>query len=262
MLRSLYTAATGMSAQQTAVDVVSNNLANANTTGFKRSQADFEDLLYAARERPGKVGAAGAVAPTGLEIGSGARLVSTTKVFEQGAVEETTRDLDVAIDGRGFLQVQLPDGSVGFTRDGSLRLSPSGTLVTNRGFPVEPAIQIPPEAKEIQIAGDGTVAVITPGTTDPQIVGTLQLARFANPSGLVSMGENVYQESPASGAPTTGTAGLDGFGQLRQGFLERSNVSVVNELVSLIVAQRAYEINTRAIRVGDEMLGNLNELIR
>ena len=142
------------------------------------------------------------------------------------------------------------------------RSPPSGTLVTNRGFPVEPAIQIPPEAKEIQIAGDGTVAVITPGTTDPQIVGTLQLARFANPSGLVSMGENVYQESPASGAPTTGTAGLDGFGQLRQGFLERSNVSVVNELVSLIVAQRAYEINTRAIRVGDEMLGNLNELIR
>lgn len=262
MLRSLYTAATGMSAQQTAVDVVSNNLANANTTGFKRSQADFEDLLYAARERPGAVKADGTFAPTGLEIGSGSRLVSTTKVFQQGAVEETSRDLDVAIDGKGFLQVQLPDGSVGYTRDGALRLSADGVLVNNQGNPLDPQITIPADTKSIQIGNDGTVAVITAGSDEPQTLGQLTLARFANPAGLLSMGGNVYQETPASGAPTTGAAGQSGFGQIKQKFLEQSNVSVVNELVQLIVAQRAYEINTRAIKVGDEMLGNLNELIR
>ena len=262
MLRSLYTAATGMGAQQKAVDVVSNNLANANTTGFKRSQADFEDLLYSALERPGAVRADGRFAPTGLEIGSGARLVSTTKVFEQGAIEETTRNLDVAIDGNGFMQVNLPDGGVGYTRDGALRLSADGLLVNNQGNPLEPQSSIPDDATDIQIGQDGTVAVTTAGSSEPTTVGSLTLVKFANPSGLLSMGGNVYQETPASGAPVTGTAGADGFGELRQGFVERSNVSVVNELVQLIVSQRAYEINTRAIKVGDEMLGSLNELIR
>jgi len=261
MLRAFSTAATGMTAQQMIVDTIANNLANLNTVGFKRSQVDFQDLMYVQLQQPGRETAAGVTAPTGFEIGSGVRPASTLKVFTQGEMDNTGRSLDLAIEGDGFLKVTIPGGEARYTRDGSLRISATGMLVTPSGHAIEPAISIPADARSINVGSDGTVSVLTGSSNTPTVVGTITLVRFPNPSGLSSEGGNLLAETPASGAATAGTAGQNGFGRIQQGFLERSNVQMVTELVNLIKAQRAYEINSRAIRAGDEMLTTANRLI-
>jgi flagellar basal-body rod protein FlgG len=262
-MKALYTAGTGMRVQQLQVDTIANNLANANTTGFKRSEVAFQDLLYQTIQQPGMETAAGQVSPTGLQVGSGARAVSTTKVFGQGTVEETGRDLDVAIQGDGFLQVRLPDGSSAYTRDGSLRIDANGALVTAEGLRLEPQITLPADASSITIGKDGTITATSAGATETATtLGQLTLVRFPNPSGLSSEGGNLYRATPSSGAATVATPGESGAGSLAQRFLERSNVEVVSELVSLIVAQRAYEVNSRAIKAGDEMMGQVSNLGR
>ena len=254
MLRAFSTAATGMHAQQMMVDVTANNLANINTTGFKRSQIDFQDLLYIKMKQAGAEVASGINSPSGIEIGSGVRAASTVKVFTIGELVNTGKPLDIAITGDGFLQVSMPDGSTKYTRDGSLQKSQDGELVTTTGYPIEPSISIPEDATDVTIAPDGGVNVTTSsGTTT---VGNIQLARFANPAGLSSEGNNLLAETEASGTATTGTAGQDGFGAIQAGFLENSNVQMVTELVNLITAQRAYEVNSRAIKAGDDMLRN------
>ena len=262
MLRAFSTAATGMTAQQTIVDVIANNLANINTVGFKRSQVDFQDLMYVRLQEPGREIAAGVTAPSGLEIGSGVKTASTIKVYTQGEMENTGRNLDVSIEGNGFFQVTLPNGSTRYTRDGALKMSADGTLVATGGYAIEPSITIPSDWKAIGIASDGTVTVFTGADSTGTSVGQLSLVRFANPAGLSAEGGNLLAETAASGSPTSGTPGDAGMGTLQQGFLERSNVQMVTELVNLITAQRAYEINSRAIKVGDEMLVAANQLIR
>ncbi|RMG16469.1 MAG: flagellar basal-body rod protein FlgG [Planctomycetota bacterium] len=252
-----------MKVQQLQVDVIANNLANANTSGFKRSQIDFQDLLYVTIGGAGLDTASGKPSPTGLQIGSGAKAVSTTKVFSQGVVEETRRDLDVAIQGRGFFQIRLPDGSTGYTRDGSFRMDAAGNLVNVDGYPLEPAIAIPGDATSVRIGKDGTVSAIVAGSPqDPVQLGRITLARFPNPAGLTSEGGNIYKASPSSGAASVGNPGEEGLGELGQGFIERSNVDTVSELVNLIVAQRTYEVNSRAIRTSDDMLSLVNQLTR
>jgi len=261
MMRAFSTSATGMMAQETLVDVIANNLANVNTTGFKRSQIEFQDLLYAKMKEPGTEVAAGISAPTGMEVGTGVRIASTLRVFSLGEFQNTQRGLDIAIRGNGFLQVLMANGDLRYTRDGSLMVNANGQLVTQAGYQIEPAISIPAEAATIDIGTDGGVNVID--TTGARtVVGTIQIARFINPSGLISQGDNLYAPSDASGEPVVGTAGQEGFGEIQSGFLEKSNVNMVNELVNLITAQRAYEINSRAIRAGDEMLQNTSNLFR
>lgn len=257
MLRAFSTSATGMTAQQMTVDTIAHNLANINTVGFKRSMMDFQDLMYVKLVEPGQETAAGIVSPTGFEIGSGVRPASTLKIFGQGEMENTGRPLDLAIEGDGFLKVTGPDGQLRYTRDGSLRVNAEGNLVTAAGYLLEPAISIPADTTNISIGKDGTVSVVSGSDGTPTVVGTIELVRFANPSGLSSEGGNLYAATPASGSETT----VDGTATLQQGFLERSNVQMVSELVNLIKAQRAYEINSRAIRAGDEMLQNTNRLI-
>jgi flagellar basal-body rod protein FlgG len=261
MLRAFSTAATGMSAQQMMVDVIANNLANINTTGFKRSQINFQDLLYITLQEPGTEVSSGINSPGGLEIGSGVRAASTIKIYTPGELLNTGRALDIAISGEGFFQVTLPNGDIGYTRDGSLQINANGELVTTTGYILEPAITVPTDAVAISIGKDGGVNVTDSAGTQ-SVVGNLQLARFANPSGLASEGDNLLAETPASGTPTTGTAGDAGFGLIQSGFLEKSNVQMVTELVNLITAQRAYEINSRAIRAGDDMLRTANEIVR
>ena len=253
MLRAFSTAATGMTAQQMLVDVIANNLANINTTGFKRSQIDFQDLLYEKLRESGTEVAAGINSPGGLEIGSGVRAAGNSKVFTPGEFQNTGRKLDIAIRGDGFLQVTLPNGDVRYTRDGALQVNADGQIVTTIGYPIQPPITVPTDAVSIDIGKDGGVNVTdTAGTIS--VVGTIELVRFPNPSGLSSEGDNLLAQTEASGTPTTGTAGENGFGSIQSGFLEKSNVQMVTELVNLITAQRAYEINSRAIRAGDEML--------
>ncbi len=262
MLKALFTAATGMKGQQLTVDVIANNIANVNSAGFKRSRVNFEDLLYVTLKKPGDA-SQGVGAPTGLEIGSGVRAVSNTKVFAPGVLEETQRELDVSIQGDGFFQIQLPDGSTAYTRDGALHVDSQLQLVTPEGYRVQPAITLPNNMTHVGIGLDGVIsATTTDNPTAAQQVGQLQLARFANPTGLESIGQNLFRENAASGAATLLNPGQDGAGTLVQGFLERSNVDVVSELVNLIVAQRAYEVNSRAIRTGDEMLSQVNSLVR
>lgn len=260
MLRAFSTAATGMTAQQMMVDVISNNLANINTTGFKRSQINFQDLLYVKMKASGSEVASGVVSPSGTEIGSGVRVGATVKVYTRGELENTARPLDVAITGDGFLQVTTPAGDTLYTKDGSLQLDANGLLVTSLGYSIEPSITIPAAATSIDIGLDGSVNVTSGGTTS--VVGTIQLARFSNPGGLSAEGDNLLSETDASGTATTGNPGDDGFGQLQAGFLEKSNVQMVSELVNLITAQRAYEINSRAIRAGDDMLQTATQLFR
>ena len=260
MLRAFSTAATGMAGQQMIVDVIANNLANINTSGFKRSQVDFQDLMYVKIAEAGRETAAGVIAPTGFEIGSGVHAAATTKVFTPGELETTSRELDLAIMGNGFLEVTLPDGSLRYTRDGALQLNANRQLVTAQGHTVGSGLTIPQEATKISIGSDGTVISHGSDGTNTN-VGTLTLARFANPAGLSSEGDNLLKETASSGAAVSGTAGQDGFGAVRQGMLERANVQMVTELVNLIKAQRAYEINSRAIRAGDEMLSTANRLI-
>ena len=261
MLRAFSTAATGMTAQQIMVDVIANNLANINTTGFKRSQIDFQDLLYIKMQESGTEVASGINSPGGLEVGSGVRAASTIKVFTLGEFQNTGRKLDIAIRGDGFLQVTLPNGDLRYTRDGALQINADGQLVTTIGYPIEPAISVPTDAVSIDIGKDGGVNVIDAAGTS-SVVGTIQLVRFPNPSGLTSEGDNLLAETQASGTPTTGTAGESGFGTIQAGFLEKSNVQMVTELVNLITAQRAYEINSRAIKAGDDMLRTANSIVR
>jgi len=253
MLRAFSTAATGMSAQQMLVDVIANNLANINTTGFKRSQINFQDLLYVKMSQAGAEVASGINSPSGLEIGSGVRAASTVKVFTSGELENTGRPLDVAITGDGFLQVALPSGETRYTRDGALQVNANGQLVTTTGYSIEPAITIPSDATAIDIGKDGTVNVTASGGTQ-SVVGTLQLARFPNPTGLTNEGDNLFAQTDASGTAVTGTAGQNGFGYIQSSMLEKSNVQMITELVNLITAERAYDINSRAIKAGDQML--------
>jgi len=261
MLRAFSTAATGMTGQQMMVDTIANNLANVNTTGFKRSQINFQDLLYVTMEEPGTEVASGINSPSGMEIGSGVRAASTIKVFTAGELQNTSRSLDIAITGDGFLQITMPNGDLRYTRDGSLQTNANGELVTTKGYAIEPAISIPIDAVSVSIEKDGGVNV-TDSSGTQSVVGTIQLARFPNPSGLSSEGDNLLSETEASGTPTTGTPGENGFGTIQSGFLEKSNVQIVTELVNLITAQRAYETNSRAIRVGDDMLRTANDIVR
>ncbi len=262
MLRGLYTSATGMHAQEMLIDNTANNLANVNTNGFKRSLVDFADLVYTTTKQAGGEVAAGQVTPTGLQIGSGVRAVGTNKVFTAGVLEQTGNALDLAIEGDGFFKVLLPNGEARYTRDGAIRIDPSGQLVSGDGYLLDGgiAIQDGMSMDSIVISPQGTVSGQINGATSQ--LGQIQLARFPNPAGLSSEGGNLYAATPASGQEVLGPPQTNGLGSLRQGFLERSNVQVVSELVSLITAQRAYEINARAIRAGDEMLSNSAQIIR
>ena len=264
MLKSLYTTATGMKAQQTMVDMIANNIANVNTAGFKKSQASFEDLFYVTLQSPGLArGAGDAAVPIGTQIGSGTRLNGTTKVFSTGTLEITDRNLDVAIDGEGFFSVTLPDGSIGYTRDGNFQVNADGKLVTGGGNTLQPEITMPNDTLEIAIDPEGRVSVRTAGSPDTStLVGQLTLSRFVNPSGMLAVGANVLRPTEASGAPISNTPGSTGLGLLKQGFIERSNVQIVNELVNLIVAQRAYEVNSRAIQASDQMLSVATSIVR
>jgi len=259
-MKAMYTAATGMDAQTIRIDTIANNLANANTTGFKKSQVDFADLLYVTMRRPGGGATEATQTPTGLEIGSGVFPVSTLKIFTEGVVANTAGDLDLAITGPGFFQVETPTGEVKYTRDGSFRVGPDGTIVNSQGYVLSPPITVPTDAAEISVGSDGTISVITPGS-EPTVIGTIQLVNFTNPAGLASEGGNLFAETVASGPPTTGTAGQNGFGEIKQGYLEMSNVDVVSELVDLIIAQRTYELNSKVVKAGDRVLQATNYLV-
>jgi len=260
MIRSLWIAKTGLDAQQTQLDVISNNLANVGTAGFKRSRAVFEDLLYQTLRQPGAQSSQQTQLPTGLTLGTGVRPVATERIFTQGNLQQTGNNLDVAVNGQGFFQVQLPDGTTAYTRDGSFHLDAQGQLVTSSGYALQPAITIPSNALTITVARDGTVTVTQPGQATPTQVGALQLANFINAAGLQSQGENLYIETAASGTPTTNTPGTNGLGTLSQGYVETSNVNVVEELVNMIQTQRAYEINSKAVQTSDQMLQRLSQL--
>jgi len=254
MIRALYTAATGMEAQQLNIDVIANNLANVSTTGFKKSRADFQDLLYQTVKEPGSPATSTTQVSTGIQVGLGVKPAAVERIYLQGDFNQTTNPLDVAISGDGFFQVTLPDGNTAYTRAGSFKLDSTGSLVTSEGDALTPQITIPQGAESITIGNDGTVSVTLPGQAIASQVGKLQTARFANPAGLRADGANLFRETETSGPPQLGTPGQDGFGQLSQGFLESSNVSVVEELVAMITGQRAYEINSRAVSAADDML--------
>lgn len=260
MIRSLWISKTGMDAQQTQMDVISNNLANVSTNGFKRSRAVFEDLLYQTLRQPGAQSSQQTQLPTGLQVGTGVRPVATARMFTQGNLQQTGNNLDVAVSGQGFLQVQMPDGTTGYTRDGNLHVDAQGQVVTSNGFPLLPSITIPPNSQTVTIGQDGTISVKQQGTATPTQVGSLQLVNFVNPSGLQAIGQNLYTETAASGTPNAGTPGTNGLGLLNQGYVETSNVNVVEELVSMIQTQRAYEINSKAIQTSDQMLQKLAQL--
>ena len=262
MMRSLWTAASGMQAQTANIDVISNNLANVNTAGFKRSRADFQDLLYETLRPPGTSTSGGGQVPTGIQIGHGTRTVATQKIFIQGDFQHTQNELDMAIEGDGFFQITQGNGDIGYTRSGNFKIDSEGRIVSPDGFLIEPEISIPTDAMAVSIGTNGTVSVLQPGQTAPTEVGTIELARFVNPAGLQSMGRNLYAQTAASGDPISGTPGEDGYGTIAQGYLEMSNVSVVDEMVNMITAQRAYEINSKAIQAADDMLQAANSLKR
>jgi flagellar basal-body rod protein FlgG len=260
-IKALFTSATGMNAQSFALDTTANNLANINTTGFKRNQADFQDLIYVSRVTPGSQAAQGQQVPTGVQVGSGVRISGTSKIFDEGSLVNTNNPLDVAIEGQGFLQIILPNGERRYTRDGALALNTNGNLVNQDGFLVDPQITIPQDAVSISVGADGTVSVINAGAANASVsLGQLTLVRFPNPAGLSAEGRNLFSETASSGAPIIATPGQSGTGLLRQGFLERSNVDAVTELINLIVAQRAFEFNSRAVRAADEVLSNTTNL--
>lgn len=258
MNQALWIAKTGLDAQQTRMAVVSNNLANSSTTGYKRDRASFEDLLYQQVRQPGGSSSQETQLPTGLQTGTGVRVVATSKQFSQGNLQQTGNAMDLAINGRGFFEVQLPDGTPGYTRDGSFQVNAQGEVVTNSGYPLQPGIQVPEGAQSITIGNDGTITVQIAGQAAPQQVGSLTLTDFINPAGLQAKGENLFVETGASGPAQNGSPGLAGLGVIQQGSLEGSNVNVVEELVSMIETQRAYEMNAKAISTTDSMLGFLN----
>ncbi len=254
MSSALWIAKTGLEAQQTRMATISNNLANASTTGFKRDRAVFADLIYQNIVQVGSQSSEDTIMPSGLNIGTGVRTVATEKLFTQGNIVQTGNSLDVAIQGRGFIQVLMPDGSTAYTRDGSLQKDASGQVVTSMGYPIDPSINIPDDALNVSISSDGVVSVVTQGSASPTQVGSIQLADFINPTGLQAIGNNFFLESAASGSPQTGTPGLTGLGTLIQSSLEGSNVNTVEELVNMIETQRAYEMNSKAISTADQMM--------
>ncbi|PIE67122.1 MAG: flagellar basal-body rod protein FlgG [Deltaproteobacteria bacterium] len=262
MIRSLWSAATGMQAQTLNIDVISNNLANVATSGFKKSRADFQDLLYQNLRSPGVSSSADTQVPTGIQVGTGVRPAATQKMFTQGEFEHTQNELDLAIEGDGFFQVLQPDGETAYTRSGAFKLDNEGRVVTSDGFSMEPELTVPADAIGVSVGIDGTVSVLLAGETDPTEIGNIELAQFINPAGLRSVGRNLYIPTGASGAPTTGTPGEESFGHIAQGYLESSNVSVVDEMVNMIVAQRAYETNSKTIQASDEMLQTAANLKR
>lgn len=260
MIKSLWTAKTGLESQQTKLDVISNNLANVSTNGFKRSRPVFEDLLYQNMRQPGAQNNIQDRLPSGMQIGTGVRAVATERLHTQGGLEETGNSRDLAINGEGFFQVLLPDGTIGYTRDGSFQLNENGQMVTANGYPLEPAIFVPANALSVTIGEDGTVSVRQPGIAQDADIGQINVASFINPAGLESVGGNLYLETGASGAPNQNAPGNNGAGRLFQGYVETSNVSVVEEMVNMIQTQRAYEINSKAISTSDEMLARLSQL--
>ncbi|MET0207389.1 MAG: flagellar basal-body rod protein FlgG [Burkholderiaceae bacterium] len=260
MIRSLWIAKTGMEAQQTNLDVISHNLANFSTNGFNKERAVFEDLMYQNLRQAGANNTEQTTLPTGLQIGLGVRTVATSRSFSQGALQQSGNNLDVAVKGNGFFQIQQPDGTTAYTRDGSFQLDANGQLVTNNGLTVMPGIIVPADAKTISIGADGTVSVTTAGSATPTTLGQLQLANFINDPGLESLGGNLYAETAASGAPQTGTPGTNALGTIQQGFVETSNVNAVEELVAMIQTQRAYEMNSKAITTSDQMLQKLSQI--
>lgn len=260
MINSLWISKTGMEAQQMQLDVISNNLANVSTNGFKRAHAVFEDLMYQNLRQVGANTSEQNLLPTGLQVGLGVRTVATSRSFTQGSVQQSTNNLDVAIQGNGFFQVTMPDGSINYTRDGSFQVDAQGRLVTQTGLPIANGITVPAAASSVSISPNGTVTAMLPGNTTPQPIGTIALASFVNPAGLEPRGQNLYAESAASGQANTGAPGANGLGQLMQGYLETSNVNVVQELVTMIQTQRAYEMNSKAVQTSDQMLQKLGQL--
>ncbi|MBI2744458.1 MAG: flagellar basal-body rod protein FlgG [Burkholderiales bacterium] len=260
MFNSLWIAKTGMEAQQMQLDVISNNLANSSTNGFKRAHAVFEDLMYQNLRQAGSSTSEQSQLPTGLQVGLGVRTVSTSRSFAQGSLQQSGNNLDVAIRGNGFFQITMPDGTLNYTRDGAFQVNAQGQLVTSNGLPVANGITVPANATSVSISADGNVTASIPGTVTPQPIGTIALASFINPAGLEPRGQNLYAETAASGQPNTGNPGANGLGQLMQGFLETSNVNVVQELVTMIQTQRAYEMNSKAIQTSDQMLQKLGQL--
>lgn len=262
MMRSLYSGASGMQAQTMNVDVISNNLANINTVGFKKSRPEFQDLMYQTLREPGAKSTISTEIPTGMQVGLGVKPVAINRIFTQGNFKHTGSQLDMVIEGDGFYQVTMPDGTIGYTRAGNFSRDSTGRVVTNEGYPLEPAITIPADAISITVGNDGTMSVLRPGETTATEVGSIQLVKFINPAGLKSLGKNLYLNTTSSGDPIQGTPGLEGLGSIAQGFQEMSNVDIVEELVGLIVAQRAYETSSKAIRASDQMLRNAIQLGR
>jgi flagellar basal-body rod protein FlgG len=260
MIRSLWIAKTGMEAQQTQLDTISHNLANVATNGYKRSHAVFEDLIYQNLRQTGANTTEQTQLPTGLQVGLGVRPVATSRIFSQGNLQQTSNHLDLAIKGNGFFQIQQPDGTTAYTRDGSFQLDANGQIVTNTGYTVLPGITVPPNAQSLTFAADGTVTVTLPGNATPQNLGQLQLANFVNPAGLEPRGQNLFTETASSGTPNTGAPNANGLGALQQGFVETSNVNVVEELVQMIQTQRAYELNSKAVQTSDQMLQKLAQI--
>jgi flagellar basal-body rod protein FlgG len=262
MIRSLWTAASGMQTQTTNIDVIANNLSNVNTAGFKRSRAEFQDLLYETMRPPGVTSSDGSQVPTGIQIGHGCRTVATHKLFIQGDFQHTQNELDMAIEGQGFFQIIQPNGEIAYSRAGNFKIDSEGRIVTADGYLMEPEITVPNDTIALSISTDGTVSVLQAGQAEPTDVGAIQLAHFVNPAGLNSIGRSLYMRTEASGDAITGTPGEEGYGTIAQGYLEMSNVSVVDEMVNMITAQRAYEINSKAIQAADDMLQTANNIKR
>jgi flagellar basal-body rod protein FlgG len=260
MIKSLNTAATGMQAQQTNMDTIAHNIANVSTTGFKKHRAEFEDLLYQTIKDPGAATGANSVSPTGVQVGLGVKTAAIHKDFTQGSTNITNAPFDMEIEGKGFFMIKMPNGQIGYTRDGSFKKSAEGRLVNNNGYALEPEIVIPPDATHVEIAGNGQVYVITNNTATPENVGQIQVSNFVNPAGLRSLGKNLFFPTPASGDPQVGTPGENQHGAIAQGQLETSNVSIVNEMVEMIRAQRAYETNSKVVQSADQMLQTINTI--
>lgn len=262
-MRALYTAATGMAAQELNVQVISNNIANTRTTGYKRQRAQFQDLLYETLRRPGAATSdQNTMVPSGIQIGSGVKTASTARVMSQGTLTQTEKQYDVAVRGEGLFRIQMPDGRTAYTRDGSFELDATGQLVSHDGYVVDPVIVVPQDAQSVSISPTGEVQATLPGQAAPQTLGTIQLTRFSNKAGLESIGDNLYVETAASGVPITANPGAEGFGTLQQAFLEEANVNAVTEISSLIAAQRAYEMNARVVTASDQMLSSTTQMFR
>ena len=262
MIRAMFSAASGMGAQQLNMDVIAHNLANTNTVGFKRSRADFQDMLYQTLRSPGAAASAATQLPTGIQLGTGVRPAAVQKIFSTGSLQQTQNELDVAIEGDGFFQVSRPDGTTAYTRGGAFKKNSTGAVVTSDGDPVLPNITVPANTLRLTIGTDGTVSVLAAGATTTSQIGAMELARFDNPSGLEALGSNLFLPSSASGDPVTGAPSSAGFGQIAQGFLESSNVNIAEEMVNMIIGQRNYEVNSKAVQTADEMLQVANGLKR